>query len=54
MAKREHRPSQFNTDGGPDVGTHVELLCEDHNGTYVLSSNAIVSAMPGTPLDWGS
>ena len=36
MVTREHRLSEFNTKGEPASGTPVELLCEDHNGTYVL------------------
>jgi hypothetical protein len=34
MATREQRLSEFNTGQPPDHA--VELLCEDHNGTYVL------------------
>jgi len=34
MATRERRLSEFNT--GQPSDHAVELLCEDHNGTYVL------------------
>ena len=34
MATRQHRLSEFNTGTPPDGA--AELLCEDHNGTYVL------------------
>jgi hypothetical protein len=34
MATRERRLSEFNS--GPPPDHAVELLCEDHNGTYVL------------------
>ena len=35
MATRESRIAEFNT-GVPLGSEHVELLCEDHNGTYKL------------------
>ena len=35
MATRQNRLSEFN--GGPPPSDHpLQLLCEDHNGTYVL------------------
>lgn len=35
MATRQHRLNEFN--GGPPPADHpLQLLCEDHNGTYVL------------------
>jgi len=34
MATRQHRLNEF--DAGPPPDRAVELLCEDHNGTYVL------------------
>jgi hypothetical protein len=35
MATREHRLSEFN--GGPPPSDRpLQVLCEDHNGTYVL------------------
>ena len=34
MATRHHRIAQFNT-GDPPSGQPLEILCEDHNGTYV-------------------
>jgi hypothetical protein len=36
MATRQHRIGDFNSDGDPPAGYRMELLCEDHNGTYVL------------------
>lgn len=35
MATREQRISQFNT-GAPPTDQPLEVLCEDHNGTYSL------------------
>ena len=35
MATREHRLSEFNG-GPPPPDKPLQLLCEDHNGTYVL------------------
>jgi len=34
MATRQHRISEFNT-GIPPADQPLEILCEDHNGTYV-------------------
>lgn|GEM_PF-1622385 len=36
MATRAERLAGFTTDREPQPGCDVELLCEDHNGTYVL------------------
>ena len=36
MATRQQRLNDFVTEGEPPVDQSVELLCEDHNGTYVL------------------
>jgi hypothetical protein len=36
MATRQQRLSAFQTDGSPAAGQPVELLCEDHIGTYVI------------------
>ncbi len=36
MATRAERVADFRTDQEPQSGFEVELLCEDHNGTYVL------------------
>jgi hypothetical protein len=36
MATRTGRLAEFKTDEEPQPGFDVELLCEDHNGTYVL------------------
>jgi hypothetical protein len=35
MATRQHRLSEFNA-GAPPPERPLQLLCEDHNGTYVL------------------
>jgi hypothetical protein len=35
MATREHRLSEFSHEA-PPLNTPLELLCEDHAGTYVL------------------
>ncbi len=34
MATRQHRISEFNS-GPPPIDTALQILCEDHNGTYV-------------------
>ena len=36
MATREQRVAQFATDRDPVPDVAVEVLCEDHVGTYVL------------------
>ncbi len=36
MATRQPRVGGFDSDGDPPTGYRMELLCEDHNGTYVL------------------
>jgi hypothetical protein len=36
MVTRQQRVDEFGSDGEPPAGEPVELLCEDHNGTYVL------------------
>jgi hypothetical protein len=35
MATRHHRLSEFDQ-GAPPPGRQLELLCEDHSGTYLL------------------
>jgi len=35
MATREHRLSEFDQ-GTPPLGRALQLLAEDHNGTYLL------------------
>ena len=35
MATRDRRLAEFNS-GPPPVGQPLQLLCEDHNGTYLL------------------
>ncbi len=36
MVTRAERLSEFTTDQEPHLDSEVELLCQDHNGTYVL------------------
>ena len=36
MVTRQQRLNDFDSDGQPPAGELMELLCEDHNGTYVL------------------
>jgi len=36
MATRQQRLDEFDGDGEPPVGEPIELLCEDHCGTYVV------------------
>jgi hypothetical protein len=35
MATRDHRIAEFDN-GPPPSGQSLQLLCEDHNGTYLL------------------
>jgi hypothetical protein len=36
MATRQQRLDDFDGDGEPPAGEPIELLCEDHCGTYVV------------------
>jgi hypothetical protein len=36
MVTRQKRLDQFASEGEPPAGELLELLCEDHNGTYLL------------------
>jgi hypothetical protein len=36
MATREKRLAQFDGEGTPPPGLPVQVLCEDHSGTYEL------------------
>ena len=36
MATREKRLAQFDGNGDPPPNQPVEVLCEDHSGTYQL------------------
>ena len=53
------RLAQFNTDTLPSEGAAVQLLCEDHIGTYMLpflclrSENGWVDAETSSPIDAG-
>lgn len=42
MATREHRLSEFSSES-PPKDTPLEVLCEDHAGTYVLPYSCIWS-----------
>ena len=39
MVTREQRIAEFTADDNPPTDMIVELLCEDHRGTYVLPFN---------------
>jgi hypothetical protein len=36
MVTRAERLQHFTTDADPPIGSVVEVLCEDHVGTYLL------------------
>ena len=36
MVTRDERIKAFDHDGDPPADQPLELLCEDHNGTYVI------------------
>ena len=36
MATRERRMAEFDGTGAPPAGLQVQVLCEDHSGTYQL------------------
>lgn len=36
MVTRERRLAEFNGQGDPPEGQPVQVLCEDHSGTYQL------------------
>lgn len=36
MATRQQRIDAFDSEGESPAGELMELLCEDHNGTYML------------------
>ena len=36
MATRDYRLSEFTSDQSPPADTPVQVLCEDHVGTYLL------------------
>jgi hypothetical protein len=36
MVSRQHRIASFSHDGIPPTDQPLELLCEDHDGTYVI------------------
>jgi hypothetical protein len=62
MATRQHRISEFDQ-GLPPAGQSLELLCEDHSGTYLLPylcnwkdgawcNSAIGAAIEGKVIGW--
>jgi len=57
MATRQQRIGAFTHDGVPPADQPVELLCEDHVGTYVVpflcrwSSGAWQSVATSTPIE---
>jgi hypothetical protein len=57
MATRQHRLGEFNTKDRPAGGQRVELLCEDHCGTYTLpfachwAGSVWVGADSGKPIE---
>jgi hypothetical protein len=57
MATREERVREFAQGGGPPGDQRLELLCEDHNGTYVLpfpcrwSGGTWRNAISGHPIE---
>ena len=36
MVSLQRRLSEFVSEGEPPAGTPLEVLCRDHNGTYLL------------------
>jgi len=38
MVTRQQRLNDFHSNGPPPAGEPMELLCEDHNGTYLRAS----------------
>jgi hypothetical protein len=56
MATRQYRLSEFNTEDRPTGDQRVELLCEDHCGTYTIpfacrwSDGDWVAADSGDPI----
>jgi hypothetical protein len=57
MPDRPQRLAQFIHDRKPDVDAAVQVLCEDHNGTYTLpflchwSSTAWINVTTAAPIE---
>jgi hypothetical protein len=57
MATRQERIDAFTHQGVPPVDQPLELLCEDHNGTYVIpflcrwSNGGWLGADSGGPIE---
>jgi hypothetical protein len=57
MATRQQRLNDFGQEGEPPAGELVELLCEDHIGTYVIPfpcrwhAGAWLSDRSGHPIE---
>jgi hypothetical protein len=49
MATRQKRLDDFDSNGEPPAGELMELLCEDHNGTYVLPFPVVGLMERGAP-----
>jgi hypothetical protein len=49
MATRDHRLGEFEH-GPPPANQPLQLLCEDHNGTYLLPFVASGATVRGTRL----
>jgi hypothetical protein len=46
MVTRQQRLDDFDSTGEPPAGELMELLCEDHNGTYVRLHRTNFSQIP--------
>ncbi len=57
MPDRSSRLAQFNQDTNPDTGEAVQVLCEDHIGTYTLpflcrrTPDAWINIMTAMPIE---
>jgi hypothetical protein len=57
MATRERRLAEFNGEGAPPPDQPVQVLCEDHSGTYQLPfacrfvNGAWLNDQSGSPLE---
>jgi hypothetical protein len=54
MATRQQRISAFMHEGDPPAGQPLELLCEDHVGTYVIPFLCRLSGGVWLNVDTGS
>jgi hypothetical protein len=51
VTRQQQRLNDFDSDGQPPIGELMELLCEDHNGTYVLLPLSLRWMAYGAALD---